>query len=402
MNIDKIKKEFPFFKENKNIHYLDTAASSLKHEAVLKKLEKYYAQSGVNIHRGNYKIAHEATEQYEEARSLAAKFINASKDEIIFTKSTTEALNLVAYSASVFLKPGDELITTDIEHNSSILPWVTKKEDLGFNVKYIPLTKDYKITVENFKKVLTEKTRVIVISHISNVLGYINPIKEITKLAHKKGAIVVLDAAQSAPHIKIDVRDLDVDFLAFSGHKIYGPTGIGVLYGKKDKLEMLKPYHYGGEMVAKFTKDQIVLHEIPQKFEAGTPPIAEAIALGEAFKIIESIGFENLHAHEVELQKYALKELSKLKEVTIYNPDSDIGLITFNVEGVHPHDIATILDGKNICVRAGHHCASLLSSKLGSFGGSLRASFGVYTKKEDIDALIKALKEAIDFFRGLL
>lgn len=402
MNVNQIRKEFSFFKNNPTIHYLDSAATALKYDKAIIKMNDYYLKSGVNIHRGNYKLSYFATKEYEQARAVVAQFINANPDEIIFTKGATQALNLVANSASLLVKKGEEVITTEQEHNSSVLPWLDKSEELGFNMVYIPLDEQYKVTVDNFKKVLTDKTKVVVINHVSNVLGYLNPIKEITKLAHSKGAVVILDAAQSIANTRVDVKDLDVDFLAFSGHKIYGPNGIGVLYGKKEKLRKLHVYEVGGEMVAKATKDNVVYQDVPFKFEAGTPPIAEALGLAEAIKFIESLNYEETTSHVRKLKAKAVAELSKIKGVTIYNPNSDFGVISFNIDGVHPHDVSSVFDEHNVCIRSGHHCASLLTEVLGTLGGTVRASIGIYNDEKDIDALVEATKKAVSFFGGYL
>ena len=400
MNLKDIRKEFSFFKNNPNIHYLDSAATALKYDKAIEKMTDYYLKSGVNIHRGSYKLAYLATKEYEEAREVVARFINAEPSEIIFTKGATQALNLVANSANLLVGTNEEVITTEQEHNSSILPWLDKSQELGFKVVYIPLNEEYKITVENFKKILNDKTKVVVINHVSNVLGYLNPIKEITKLAHKQGAVVILDAAQSITNVKIDVKDLDVDFLAFSGHKIYGPNGIGVLYGKKDLLRKLHVYEVGGEMVSKASKDAIIYQDVPHKFEAGTPPIAEAIGLAEAIKFMESLDYQKTTDHIKKLKAKAVAGLSKIKGVTIYNPTSDFGIVSFNIDGVHPHDASSVFDEFNVCIRSGHHCASILTEVLGTPGGTVRASISIYNDDQDIEALIEAAKKAASFFGG--
>lgn len=398
MNVSKIRNNFSFFKHNKNLYYLDSAASALKLDQAINKMTEYYQKSGVNIHRGNYELAYYTTKDYEDARARVAKFLNADTFEILFTKGATQALNLVSNSAHIFAGKGDEIITTEQEHNSSVLPWLHHSKRLGYTVKYISLDDEYRVTVENFKKVLTNKTKVVVINHVSNVLGYLNPIKEITKLAHTKGAVVILDAAQSILHDQINVKDLDIDFLAFSGHKIFGPTGIGVLYGKKDMLEKLDVYEVGGEMVSKATKDNIIYQDVPYRFEAGTPPIGEAIGLAVALDYVSNLGFENIKVHIEELRQYAVRELSKLAGVTIYNPNSDSGLVSFNIDGVHPHDAASVYDEAGVCLRSGHHCASLLMDVLKTPGGTLRASISIYNNQEDIDKLVAATKEAVKFF----
>lgn len=402
MNVKELKKQFSFFKNNPDIHYLDSAATALKLDKAVEIMTNYYLKSGVNIHRGSYKLAYLATKEYEEAREVVAQFVNADPSEIIFTKGATQALNLVANSANLFVSKGEDVITTEQEHNSAILPWLDKSVELGFNMVYIPLNEDYRVTVDNFKKVLTDKTKVVVINHVSNVLGYLNPIKEITKLAHLKGAVVILDAAQSVANVRIDVKDLDVDFLAFSGHKIYGPNGIGVLYGKKEKLRKLHVYEVGGEMVAKASKDNIVFQDVPHKFEAGTPPIAETIGLAEAIKFIMSLDQEKATIHVRKLREKAVAELSKIKGITIYNPNSDFGVVSFNIDGVHPHDASSVFDEYGVCIRSGHHCASILTDVLGTPGGTIRASISIYNDDSDIDALVEAAKRAASFFGGYL
>lgn len=402
MNVLEVRKHFSFFKNNPNTHYLDSAATALKYDKAIEKMTDYYLKSGVNIHRGNYQLSFLATQEYEQAREVVAEFINAEKDEIVFTKGATQALNLVANSASFFVGKGDEVITTEQEHNSSVLPWLHKSEELGFKVNYIPLNEEYKVTVDNFKRVLTDKTKVVVINHVSNVLGYLNPINEITKLAHEKGAIVILDAAQSIANLRIDVKDLNVDFLAFSGHKIFGPTGVGVLYGKKEKLRKLAVYEVGGEMVAKASKNEIVYQDVPYRFEAGTPPIAEALGLAEAIRFIESLNYDEVTDHIRKLKAKAVAELSKIEGVTIYNPKSDFGVVSFNIDGVHPHDVSSVFDEYNVCIRSGHHCASLLTEVLGTPGGTVRASISIYNDEADINALIEATKKAVSFFGGYL
>lgn len=398
MNVTKVRKHFAFYKHNKNLYYLDSAASALKLDLAIDKMTDYYHKSGVNIHRGNYELAFFTTEEYEKAREVVAKFINADAKEIIFTKGATQALNLVANSASVFAGSNDEVITTEQEHNSSILPWLHQADTLGYKPVYIPLNNEYRVTVENFKKVLNKNTKVVVINHVSNVLGYINPIKEITKLAHEVGAVVILDAAQSVPYMKIDVKDLDIDFLAFSGHKIFGPTGIGVLYGKKEQLLKLNVYEVGGEMVAKATKDQIIFQDIPYRFEAGTPPIGEAIGLAEAIKYVDKLGFDKTTKHIEKLRQMAVKGLQEVKGITVYNPNGDAGIVSFNINGVHPHDASSVYDELGVCLRSGHHCASILTETLDAPGGTLRASISIYNDEKDIEKLLEATKKASEFF----
>lgn len=395
----KIKNRFPFYIKNSDITYLDSAASSLKLDKVIESLTNFYTNNGSNIHRGVYKLAYEATESFEETRSVVAKFINANIEEVIFTKGTTDSLNKLANSYSSFINDGDEIITTELEHHSSFIPWQVIAKEKNAKLNFIELTKDGKITVDNFKKVLSNKTKVVAITHMSNVMGYLTPIKEIIKLAHEVGAVVILDAAQSISHIKIDVKELDVDFLAFSAHKIYGPNGVGVLYGKKKYLDILPPFEYGGEMAHLVNKDNSTWKDTPHKFEAGTPVIAEVIAFKEAINFINEVGINNIHNHLLDLRNYTINKLKVIENVTVYNKDLDSTLIAFNIEGVHPHDAASIFDQNNVYIRAGHHCAQLIVKLLGQTA-TLRASFGIYNTYSDCDKFIEAVKHAKEFFNS--
>lgn len=401
IDIKNISKYFPFFEKNKNISYLDTAASALKLKSVIDKVNYYYNELSCNIFRGAYKLSYDATELYENTRQLTADFINSDFDEIIFTKGATHALNIVANSLDLFLNKDDNLLTSQLEHNSSYLPAYNMASIHNFEISFINLTVDYKITYDNFVKSFKSNTKVVILTHISNVLGYITPIKEITKYAHSKGAIVILDAAQSIPHMKIDVKDLDIDFLVFSGHKLYGPTGVGVLYGKKELLNKIKPYEYGGEMVADVKLKGVIYKKTPYKFEAGTPPIAQVIGLGEAIKFINDIGYENIQNHENMLLKYTYDNLSKIDGITIYNKKVETGIISFNITGIHPHDAASGYDEENICLRAGHHCAGLFTDYANIKTGMLRLSIGIYTTKSDIDRFLDTTKRIIQFFREI-
>jgi len=395
LNVNEIRKDFEILANlvnGKPLIYLDSAATALKPKVMLDSLEKYYKHASANVHRGVYFISNEATQMYENARITAAKFVNAkSENEIIFTKGATSALNLVAMGYGLHnLKEGDEILTTELEHHSSFLPWQNIAKVTKATLKFIPLTQEGRVTVENVKSVLTENTAVVAINHVSNVMGYISPIQEISSLAHSVGAIVVVDASQSAPHMKLDVEKLGCDFLALTGHKIFGPTGIGVLYGRKHLLNLMQPVEFGGEMID--VVDVIngsTFKDAPYRFEAGTPPIAEAIGLAAGMDYISKLGWENLHDHEMDLRNYAISEFEKLQGVTIFNKTAETAIISFNVDGVHPHDMATIYDEYGVCVRAGQHCAQPLMKFLCQ-SSTLRASFTIYNTKEDVDALIQA------------
>lgn len=398
INIEDIKKEFPIFENNKDLVYLDSGATSLKPQCVLDKMNEYYTKYGVNIHRGVYKLSYEATEEYDKAREIVAKFINADFKEIIFTKNVSESLNDVCLMLENRLNENDEVISSELEHHSSVLPWMKACERRKAKLRYIPLNEEGRITFDNFKKVLSDKTKVIALTMVSNVMGYLTPIKEIIAEAHKRNIIVIVDAAQAVQHFKIDVKDLDCDFLAFSGHKALGPTGIGVLYGKKAILKTMDPLYYGGDMNEEVGLDYVTVKDIPFRFETGTPAIAEAIGLGRALEFINEIGLDNIHKHEQDLMRYAHNLLKDVKGITIYNKTSDVGIISFNIDGVHPHDAASFFDEANICLRAGHHCAQLITKWLHCVG-TLRASFYIYNTYEDIDKFVQVIKETVEFFK---
>ncbi len=398
IDVNKIRKDFPIYQTHPNLIFFDSAASSHKVKNAIDEVDHYYQTLGVNVHRGAYDLAYETTALYEHARQNVARFINAKEEEVIFTKGTTSALNMVAQAFIHTLKPGDEIITSELEHHSSLLPWMIAAQKTGAKLVYIPLTDEGRITVESFKKVLTNQTKIVAITHVSNVMGYLTPIEEIAKLAHEKNAIVILDAAQSAPHMKLDVKKLDVDFLAFSGHKMFGPSGVGVLYGKQLLLNQIEPYEYGGEMADQVTKDSVTFKDAPLRFEAGTPVISGAIGLSAAIDYIEMIGFNEIHAHTHEIHQYLLKQLLEVEGITIYNKTADNPVIAFNIDRVHPHDIATMLDSTKVSVRAGHHCAQLVSQFLG-VQSTLRASIHIYNDQHDCDVFIQSVIAARDFFR---
>lgn len=399
LDVKKIRKEFPIYDTHPNLVYLDSGATSLKPRVVLDKMNEYYMEYGVNIHRGVYALSYKATNEYEQARTKVAKFINAKFEEVVFTKNTTESLNYIALAyGNKFLKENDEIITSELEHHSSVLPWQHLANKKNLKLKYIPLNEEGRITIDNFEKVISKNTKVVCLNYVSNVMGYITPIKEIIKKAHEVGAVVIVDAAQAAPHMKINVNELDCDFLAFSAHKMLGPTGLGVLYGKKSIMKNLEPLFYGGDMIDEVDKYTSTYKELPYRLEAGTPAIAEIIGFSKAIDYLEDLGFSNIQNHVKNLNRYAIKKMKEIKEVEIYNETADMGIIAFNVKGVHPHDVATVFDQFGVNLRAGHHCAQLIIKWL-RLVGTLRATFYVYNDYEDVDIFIEALKNAVSFFK---
>ena len=402
MNVENIKKDFPLL-ENRNITYLDSGATTQKPIQVINAIEEFYKKNNANPHRGAYTLSIEATEAYESTRQKIAKFINAKHpEEIIFSKNATESLNLIAYSYGLDnLKNGDDVVLSIMEHHSNLVPWqyVTKKT--GSNLKYMYVNNEYEISKEEIESKITENTKIVGITHVSNVLGTINNVKEIIKYAHKKGAIVIVDASQSIPHMKIDVQDLDADFLVFSGHKMLAPLGIGVLYGKREILNQMNPFIMGGDMIEYVYEQETTYAPLPNKFEAGTQNVEGVIGLGAAIDYIENLGYDNIEQIETKLVKYARSELSKLEFLDIYmtpNESNHSSVISFNIKGVHPHDVASILDSEGVCVRSGNHCAQPLLRYLG-FDSTCRASFYIYNTQEDVDNLVKALIKAYDMFK---
>lgn len=393
-----IKKDFPVLNNNPDLVYLDTGATALKPKCVIDKINEYYDKYGVNVNRGVYELSYEATTEYEETRTLTAKFLNAREKEIVFTKGASNGLNMVALGFGMdYIQEGDEIITTELEHHSNVLPWMNVAKKKNATLKYIELDSTGRITVEAFKKTITEKSKVLAITYVSNVMGYITPIKEIIKIAHEHNIIVVVDAAQAVPHMKVDVQDLDCDFLAFSAHKMFGPTGFGILFGKYKYLKKMSPIEYGGDMIDVVEKYEATTKDAPYKFETGTPPIAEAIAFKEAIKYIESIGYDRIHEHEQILLNYAREMLSKVEGITIYNPTAETAIITFNINKAHPHDAATIFDEYHVALRAGHHCAQLITKWLDCVA-TLRACIYVYNDYHDIDVFVEAVKAAVKYF----
>ena len=402
MNNEKILKDFPLL-QNRNIAYLDSGATTQKPIQVLEAIEKFYKNSNANPHRGAYSLSIEATEQYENTRTKIANFINAKhREEIIFSKNATESLNLIAYSYGMEnLKENDEIVLSILEHHSNLVPWqkVAKKAKAKLNYMYI--NENFEISDEEIESKITDKTKIVGITHVSNVLGTINNIEKIIKYAHKKGAIVVVDASQSIPHMKIDVQKLDSDFLVFSGHKMLAPLGIGVLYGKKELLNKMTPFLMGGDMIEYVYEQDTTFAPLPNKFEAGTQNVEGVVGLGAAIDYIKNIGYENIAKFEEEVVEYARQELSKLDFLTLYmtsNKENHSAVISFNIKGVHPHDVASILDSKGVCVRSGNHCAQPLMRFLG-IDSTCRASFYFYNTKEDVDKLVEALKKAYEMFK---
>lgn len=406
--MNEIRKYFPVLNQEVNGHplvYLDSAATSQKPVQVLEAVKNYYEMDNSNVHRGVHTLGNRATDSYEGAREKIRKFINAkSTKEIIYTRGTTTSLNTVAAAyGRMNVNEGDEIVISYMEHHSNLIPWQQLAKEKGAVLKYFDLEQDGTITIDTVRKTITDKTKIVAITMASNVLGTINPIKEIAEIAHQAGAIIVVDAAQAAPHMKIDVQDLDCDFLGFSGHKMCGPTGIGVLYGKEAHLENMEPIEFGGEMIDFVELFDSTWKELPWKFEGGTPNIAGAIGLGAAIDFLTEIGLDKIAEHEHALVEYAISEMDKIEGLTIYgprDPKKRCGLITFNLDGVHPHDLATVLDMNGIAIRAGHHCAQPLMKWL-QVSATARASFYMYNSKEDIDALVKGLRQAKEYFNDV-
>ena len=400
--MNNLKKDFPIL-ENKNIAYLDSGATTQKPKQVIEAIKKFYETSNANPHRGAYGLSIEATEIYESTRTKIAKFINAKhREEIIFSKNATESLNLIAYSYGMNnLKKDDEVVISIMEHHSNLVPWQKVTKVTNSKLKYMYINENYELSDEEIENKITDRTKIVGITHISNVLGTINNVKKIIEYAHKKGAIVIVDASQSIPHMKIDVQDLDADFLVFSGHKMLAPLGVGVLYGKKELLEKMTPFIMGGDMIEYVYEQDTIFAELPNKFEAGTQNVEGVVGLGAAIDYIESIGYDKIQEIEKEVVSYAKQELSKLDYLTLYmtsNEDKHSSVISFNINGVHPHDVASILDSVGVCVRSGNHCAQPLMRFLG-IDSTCRASFYLYNTKEDVDSLVNGLNKAYEMFK---
>jgi cysteine desulfurase/selenocysteine lyase len=406
LNVKDIQADFPILQTEahpgKPLVYLDNAATSQKPEIVIESMNAYYRGYNANVHRGIHRLSEDATAAYEGARERIGRFINAPDvASVIFVRNTTEALNLVAWSwARKNLDPGDEILLTEMEHHSNIVPWQIVAEDIGAKIRYIPFNDEGLLDLTHLADLLTERTKIVAFSAMSNVFGTINPTKELVSAARAVGAISVVDAAQSVPHIPVDVQDLDCDFLAFSGHKMCGPTGIGVLYGKRAMLEEMSPFLGGGDMIRRVTFEGSTWNELPWKFEAGTPSIAEGIGLGAAVDYLNSVGMEAIHAHEQFITGYAMEALSEVEGLKMIGPPvaQRGGVVAFTLEGVHPHDISQLLDQDGIAIRAGHHCAMPLHQRL-CIPASARASFYLYTSTEDVDRLVMGLNRVREVFR---
>lgn len=399
------EEDFPILK-NRDMAYLDSGATTQKPQKVLDAVESFYEHENANPHRGAYSLSIEATEAYESTRGKIAKFINARyPEEIIFSKNATESLNLLAYSYGLDnLEKKDEVVISIMEHHSNLVPWQYVTNKTGSTLKYMYINDNFEISKEEIESKITDKTKIVGITHISNVLGTINPVKEIIKYAHKKGAIVIVDASQSIPHMKIDVQDLDADFLVFSGHKMLAPLGIGVLYGKKELLQKMKPFLMGGDMIEYVYEQKTTFAPLPNKFEAGTQNVEGVIGLGAAIDYINEIGYDKIAEVEKELTEYAREKLSKLDYLDLYltpNKENHSSVFSFNIKGVHPHDVASILDTENVYVRSGNHCAQPLLRSLG-IDSTCRASLYFYNTKEDIDKLVHGLDKAYDMFKKFI
>ncbi len=409
---DQVRGDFPILNQEVNgqqLVYFDNAATSQKPLPVINALDNYYKNHNANVHRAAHSLSTQATEGFEGARDKVAQFINAtSRNEIIFTRNATEAVNLVAYAWALNnLQPGDEIITSVMEHHSNIVPWQMVAKQTGATLKHVRLTPQHTLDIEQYKNLLSENTKLVALVHISNTLGCINPVAEMTQLAHQKGAKVLIDACQSVPHIPVDVQAIDCDWLVASGHKMCAPTGIGFLYGKEDLLQQMPPFLGGGEMIGEVFLDHFTTAELPHKFEAGTPAIGEAIALGSAVDYLSNIGMANIQAYEEELTRYLFQKLESFSNLNIYGPlptaegKGRVALVSFNVENLHPNDLSPLLDYEGVAIRSGHHCTQPLHRELG-VSGSARASLYFYNTKQEIDHFIKALQNTIDFFMEMM
>lgn len=401
-DIDKVRKEFPMLNgvkmDGHDLVYLDSAATALKPQCVIDKVVEYYETYSTNAHRGDYALSHRTDSEYENVRKIAQRLLNTKSEmEIVYTNGTTHGINMLAHGLKHQLKKGDVVLLAQFEHAANVLPWFRLKEEIGIEIEYVELTDTYELTVENFRKAMHDKVKVVALAHISNVLSHIIDMKEIAKIAHEYNAIVAVDAAQSVPHIKVDVQDLDIDFLNFSAHKLGGPTGVGIMYGKYELLDKLEAYNLGGGMNTRIECDTCYyLKKAPFKFEAGTPAIEATIGMGRALEFIMELGLDNIHEHLKEVRRYAIERIeNEVENIIVYNPTSDSGPITFNIkgyEGAQSQDIGSALSSRGIAVRTGEHCAKLLENVIG-VRGTVRASLYLYNNKKDMDRLVDALKE---------
>ena len=393
LDVDKIRKDFPMIQNNPDLVYLDSAATSLKPQCVIDAVVDFYTKHTSNVHRGDYRVAEINDKLYDGTRNLVAELIHCDKDEVVYTHNVSHSLNQIAFGLKPMLKKGDTVLITYAEHASNVLPWFALQKEIGINIEYIETDEEANITIDTFKKAMHEGVNVVSVAEVTNVLGSIQPIKEMCEIAHSYGAYMIVDGAQSVPHMKVDVKDLDVDFLGFSAHKMCGPSGVGILYGKKKLLDAMEPVFYGGDMNARFNKDgEMLLKDTPVKFEAGTPNIEGVIGTGAAIQYLLSIGLDNIHEYEKELRAYAIEKLSQLDNIEIINPNNLYGPIDFNAKGVFAQDAAGFLASKNIAVRSGNHCAKILHNIIHT-DQSIRASLYFYNTKEEIDRFVEACKK---------
>lgn len=393
LDVDKIRKDFPMIQNNPDLVYLDSAATSLKPQCVIDAVVDFYTKHTSNVHRGDYRVAEINDKLYDGTRNFVAELIHCDKDEVVYTHNVSHSLNQIAFGLKPMLKKGDTVLITYAEHASNVLPWFALQKEIGINIEYIETDEEANITIDTFKKAMHEGVKVVSVAEVTNVLGSIQPIKEMCEIAHSYGAYMIVDGAQSVPHMKVDVKDLDVDFLGFSAHKMCGPSGVGILYGKKKLLDAMEPVFYGGDMNARFNKDgEMLLKDTPVKFEAGTPNIEGVIGTGAAIQYLLSIGLDNIHEYEKELRAYAIEKLSQLDNIEIINPNNLYGPIDFNAKGVFAQDAAGFLASKNIAVRSGNHCAKILHNIIHT-DQSIRASLYFYNTKEEIDRFVEACKE---------
>ena len=404
LDVEVLKKDFPLLEtlaHGKPLVYLDSASTSQKPRRVIDRMVEYYENENANVHRGIYELAERSTAAYEGARALCGRFIGArSTRSVIFSRGTTEAINLVRFTwARQNVREGDEILVTEMEHHSNLIPWQLLAGETGATLRHLPIDDEGKLRMDRLEEFITERTKLVCVGLMSNVLGTINPVRALADASHAVGARILVDAAQAAPHFTFDVNELDADFLAYSSHKMCGPTGAGVLYGREDLLEAMPPFHGGGEMIREVWADRATWNELPYKFEAGTPNIAQAVGMGAAIEYLEGIGMDAIRRHEVEITSYAIRKLEDVG-ATVYGPrdlNERGGVVSFNLEGVHPHDMATIVDQEGVCIRAGQHCAQPLMRRLG-VAATARASFYLYNSNADVDALIGALEKSKGWF----